>query len=129
MEDADLEGLFCDPDNAGFRFYRRLYAKVLARNGGDPGCARRLVRYFREIGIPDPVMRLLQGISAGGDAKVMPLLTLQAIADAIVSAGLADAGEVASAIEDLAACTADPRTTIADPRIFQVWARRHPART
>ncbi len=61
---------------------------------------------------------------ADGHAKVMPLLTLEAIADSIVSAGLASASEVASAIEDLAAFTADPGTTIADPRIFQVWARR-----
>jgi hypothetical protein len=36
VEDADLEGLFCDPDNDGFSFYRRIYAEVLARNGGDP---------------------------------------------------------------------------------------------
>jgi ubiquinone/menaquinone biosynthesis C-methylase UbiE len=124
VEDADLEGLFCDPDNDGFSFYRRIYAEVLARNGGDPGCARRLVRYFREIGISDPEMRMLQGISADGDAKIMPLLTLEAIAGSIVSAGLASASEVASAIEDLAAFTADPGTTIADPRIFQVWAQR-----
>ncbi|MGN6173987.1 MAG: class I SAM-dependent methyltransferase [Streptosporangiaceae bacterium] len=124
VEDADLEGLFCDPDNDGFSFYRRIYPEVLVRNGGDPGCARRLARYFREIGICDPAVRMLQGISAGGDAKMMPLLTLEAIADSIVSAGLASADEVASAIEDLAAFTADPGTTIADPRIFQVWARR-----
>jgi hypothetical protein len=69
-------------------------------------------------------MRMLQGISADGDAKVMPLLTLEAIADSIVSVGLASAGEVASAIEDLTAFTADRGTTIADPRIFQVWAQR-----
>jgi ubiquinone/menaquinone biosynthesis C-methylase UbiE len=124
VEDADLEGLFCDPDNDGFSFYRRIYAELLARHGGDPGCARRLARYFREIGISDPAMRMLQGISADGDAKVMPLLTLEAIAVSIASAGLASADEVASAIEDLAAFTADPGTTIADPRIFQVWARR-----
>jgi SAM-dependent methyltransferase len=124
VEDADLEGLFCDPDNDGFAFCRRMYAEVLARNGGDPGCARRLPRYFREIGIPDASMRLLQGVSRDGDAKVLPLLTLQAIAGSIVRAGLAGAGEVDSAIEDLAAFTADPATMIADPRIFQVWAGR-----
>jgi ubiquinone/menaquinone biosynthesis C-methylase UbiE len=124
VEDADLEGLFCDPDNDGFSFYRRVYAEVLARNGGDPGCARRLARYFREIGISDPQMRMLQGINSDGDAKAMPLLTLEAIADSVVGAGLASAGEVASVIEDLAGFTANPATTIADPRIFQVWARR-----
>jgi SAM-dependent methyltransferase len=124
VEDADLEGLFCDPDNDGFAFYRQMYAEVLARNGGDPGCARRLPRYFRQIEIPGPSVRLLQGVSWDGDAKVLPLLTLEAIAGSIVRAGLAGAGEVASAIEDLAAFTADPATMIADPRIVQIWARR-----
>ena len=124
VEDADLEGLFCDPDNDGFSFYRRMYAQVLARNGGDPGCARRLVRYFRETGIPDPAMRLLQGVSTGGDAKVMPLLTLEAIADSIVSSGLATAAEVTAAIGSLRAFTTRPDTLISDPRIFQVWAWR-----
>jgi len=124
VEDADLEGLFCDPDNAGFSFYQRMYAEVLARHGGDPGSARRLVRYFRETGTPGPKVRLLQGVSTGGDAKAMPLLTLEAIADSIVSAGLATADEVTAAIENLRAFTADPDTLVSDPRIFQVWARR-----
>lgn len=124
VEDADLEGLFCDPDNGGFSFYRRMYVEVLARNGGDPACARRLARYFREAGIPVPQVRLLQGVNAGGAAKVMPLLTLEAIAGSIVSSGLATAGEVAAAAEDLRAFTTDPDTLISDPRIFQVWAQR-----
>lgn len=124
VEDADLDGLFCDPDNAGFGFYRRIYAEVLARNGGDPGCARRLARYFRETGIPAPAMRLLQAVNADGDAKAIPLLTLEAIADSVVSSGLASAAEVAAATEDLRAFTANPETVVSDPRIFQVWARR-----
>jgi hypothetical protein len=70
-------------------------------------------------------MRLLQGINAGGDAKAMPLLTLYAIADAIVSSGLAAAAEVTAAIENLRAFTTDPDTLISDPRIFQVWAHRN----
>ena len=126
VEDADLGGLFCDPDNAGFTFYQRMYVEVLARNGGDPTCARRLARYFRETGIPAPEVRLLQGVNAGGDAKAMPLLTLEAIADSIVRSGLATAGEVTAATEDLRAFTTRPDTLISDPRIFQVWARRGP---
>ena len=99
-------------------------SRVLARNGGDPACARRLARYFREAGIPVPAVRLLQGVNAGGDAKVMPLLTLEAIADSIVRSGLATGDEVTVAIGDLRAFTTHPDTLISDPRIFQVWARR-----
>ena len=72
VEDADLEGLFCDPDNDGFTFYRRMYAEVLARSGGDPGCGHRLPRYFREIGIrthpcAEPLWKMIMksGLVAG----------------------------------------------------------------
>jgi hypothetical protein len=82
------------------------------------------VRYFRDAGISGPAVRLLQVVNTGGDAKVMLLLTLEAIADSIVSAGLATADEVTAAIEDLRAFTADPDTLVSDPRIFQVWAGR-----
>ena len=124
VEDADLEGLFCDPDNAGFSFYQRMYAEVLARHGGDPGCARRLVRYFRDIGIPGPAMRLLQGVSTSGDAKAMPLLTLEAIADSIVPAGLAAAHGVTAAIENVHTWTAQPDTLLCNPRVLPVSACR-----
>jgi hypothetical protein len=69
-------------------------------------------------------VRLLQAVNTGGDAKAMPLLTLEAIADSIVTAELATADEVTAAIEDLRAFTARPDTLVSDPRIFQVWARR-----
>ena len=36
VEDADFDGLFCDPDNDGFGFYRTMYREVCRRNGGDP---------------------------------------------------------------------------------------------
>jgi hypothetical protein len=52
-------------------------------------------------GIRDPAMRLLQDVNSDGDAKAMPLLTMEAIADHIVSSGLASAAEVTAAIGDL----------------------------
>src|SRR5262249_5306757 len=62
VEDADLEGLFCDPDNAGFSFYQQMYAKVLARNGGDPGCARRLAS--RGLATADEVTAAIEALRA-----------------------------------------------------------------
>ena len=51
-------------------------------------------------------------------------LTLEATAESIVRAALASAGEVAAAIEELAAFTASPETIISGLRIIQAWARR-----
>ena len=33
-EDADFDGLFCQPPNDGFAFYARMYPRVLQRYGG-----------------------------------------------------------------------------------------------
>ena len=54
VEDADFDGLFCEPPNDGFDFYVHIYPRVLERNGGDATAGRKLYRYFLEAGIPGP---------------------------------------------------------------------------
>ena len=75
-------------------------------------------------GVPHPEVRLVQGFGATPDGKALTVSTLEAAADAIVTAGLATAEEVAAAIADLAAFAADPATVVSEPRVFQLWARR-----
>jgi ubiquinone/menaquinone biosynthesis C-methylase UbiE len=124
VEDADFDGLFCDPANDGFDFYQAMYQQVCRRNGGDPAIGRKLYRYFAQAGIPDPKFRLVQGLTAAEDLKMLAVLTLEASADAITGAGLASAAEVAAALADLRAFAATPGTLVGDPRTFQVWATR-----
>jgi ubiquinone/menaquinone biosynthesis C-methylase UbiE len=124
VEDADFDGLFCDPDNAGFDFYRRMYPQVCTLNGGDPVVGRKLGRYFAEAGISNPELRLVQCFGSAGEIKALGLSTLEASADAIVSAGLATAEEVAAAIADLSAFVDAKDTIVGDPRTFQIWARK-----
>jgi ubiquinone/menaquinone biosynthesis C-methylase UbiE len=127
VEDADFDGLFSDPPNAGFEFYARMLPAVLARHGGDATTGRKLYRYALEAGIPGPELRLRQGHGITGDTKLLAVSTLDAIADAILSDGLATRDELDAAIADLAAFTEEPDTLIGDPRTFQIWARRPPA--
>jgi ubiquinone/menaquinone biosynthesis C-methylase UbiE len=124
VEDADFEGLFCDPANDGFDFYRVMYLQVCRRNGGDPTIGRKLYRYFGQAGIARPDLRLVQPAGAGDDLKTLTVLTLEASADAITGAGLASTADVDAALTDLRAFAATPGTIVATPRIFQVWARR-----
>jgi ubiquinone/menaquinone biosynthesis C-methylase UbiE len=124
VEDADFDGLFCDPANDGFGFYKAMYQEVCRRNGGDPTIGRKLYRYFGQAGIADPQVRLAQGLAVTEDRKELAVLTLEASAEAITGAGLASADEVAAALADLRAFAAAPGTVLGDPRTFQVWARR-----
>jgi hypothetical protein len=102
------------------------YHRVLELSGGDPGTPRRLYRSFLAAGLPSPQARVTQtmGTEPDGATKVLALSTLDAITESITSAGLATPDEVSAARTDLAAFIADPRTVIADPRIFSVWAHR-----
>ncbi len=124
VEDADFDGVFCDPPDEGFDFWARINPAVLEQNGGDPRIGRRLHRYFLETGIPDPQVRLTQNVSASGEEKSLPRATVEATSEAIRSAGLASEAEIAAALASLAALAEDSTTLIGGPRVFQVWARK-----
>jgi len=124
VEDADFDGLFCDPDSSGFAFYAAMYPRVCALNGGDPVVGRKLYRYFGEAGIPAPELRMNQVLGTDADIKELAVSTLEGSADAITGAGLATPDEVAAAMADLSAFAGRPETVVGDPRMFQVWAVR-----
>ena len=124
VEDADFDGLFCDPPDGGYAFWAQMYPAVLSRNGGDPQLGRKLYRMFLEVGATRPELRVTQEVDVEGDTKALPLMTVEATADAIREAGLASEDEIRAAVESLTRFTDDPTTLVGGPRIFQVWARR-----
>jgi ubiquinone/menaquinone biosynthesis C-methylase UbiE len=124
VEDADFDGLFCDPPNLGFDVYARSYPSLLERGGGDAAIGRKLHRYFCEAGIPSPNLHLTQVVNYTGEAKSLALSTLEATADAMVAEGLSTDVEVRAALASLAAFTDDPATIVGEPRVFQLWSQR-----
>lgn len=124
VEDADFEGSFCDPPHDGFAFWVEAYQRVLERRGGDPLAGRKLHRYFREAGIPEPDVAMVQRVDRIGEAKTLPYSTVDATAEAIVGEGVATAAEVQAALESLAEFGADRHSLCGSPRVFQAWARR-----
>ncbi|MGI9005909.1 MAG: methyltransferase domain-containing protein [Streptosporangiaceae bacterium] len=123
VEDADFDGMFCDPPSDDFDFCRRMYSRVCALNGGDATIGRKLRRYFTEAGITGPELRLVQA-AGSADCNELVLSTLVASAEAITVAGVATAAQVDAAIAGLATLASDPATLTSVPRTFQVWARR-----
>ncbi len=124
VEDADFGGLRCHPPNDGFDFWARAYPSVLESHGGDPAVGRKLYSYFLAAGIPDPKIRLAQRADADGEAKTIPLLTMDATAAAIVAEGIASEDELNAARASLEEFTNDPETIIGTPLMFQLWTRR-----
>ena len=124
VEDADFDGQFCHPPNDGFAFWARAYPSVLERHGGDPEIGRKLFGYFLTAGIPNPSMRVVQRAIVDGEAKTLPLLTIDATLDAMVAEGIATKDEVDAGRASLADFTNDPGTVVGAPRVFQLWSRR-----
>jgi ubiquinone/menaquinone biosynthesis C-methylase UbiE len=124
VEDADFDGLFCEPPDDGVDFFKRVYPMLLQRIGGDSTSGRKLYSYFLEVGIPQPDLKVVQLVHAVGEAKALRLLTLEAIADQLLAEALATKQEIEDAIASLTAYTDDPRTILGSPRVFQVWSTR-----
>jgi ubiquinone/menaquinone biosynthesis C-methylase UbiE len=124
VEDADFDGWCCDPPNNAFEFFVRAYSEAIHRSGGDHSCGRKLLAYFREAGIPNPEVAVVQPVYVEGEAKWLPWSTLEASAETIVSVGAASAAEVRAALAGLDQFTRDPETLISGPRIFQLRAYR-----
>jgi ubiquinone/menaquinone biosynthesis C-methylase UbiE len=124
VEDADFDGLFCDPPNDGYDCYARLLPEAQRRLGGDPTFGRKLYRSFGAAGIAGATMDFVHGACLDGEAKTLAFSTLEAVAPAILGEGLATSEEMNAALASLWDYTQRPDTLIAEPRIFQVWARR-----
>ena len=124
IEDADFDGWYCHPPNAGLDFFVRTYRAVLERRGGDAAGGRKVYAYLLEAGVPDAHVKVVQPSHTSGDTKALALSTLQATAAAITEEGVATADEIEAALADLSDFTRDPTTLIGGPRIFQYWWRR-----
>jgi SAM-dependent methyltransferase len=124
VEEADFDGWCCDPANEGFDFFVRTYGEALRRRGGDPACGRKLYGGCLAAGIPAPETGVVQPVWPGGEGKTLAWSTLEASADAIVAERVASRDEVTAALTDLWQFTADPRTLISGPRVFQLWSSR-----
>jgi SAM-dependent methyltransferase len=127
VEDADFDGSFCYPPNTAFDFWVERYQDVLRSYGGDPHSGRKLGALFARAGIPRPDTTVVQRADLTGEAKTMPMLTVEATAAAMLDAAIATEDEIAAAVEGLRVFAADDSTMFGSPRIVQAWARR-PAR-
>lgn len=115
VEDGDFDAAIAYPPNEGHAFWADTYRRVLERHGGDPTAGRKLYSHFLEAGIPAPTVRLRQLVHVAGEEKTLPLLTLDATADAVVAEGIATEDEVRRARASLAEISVDTTTIILAP--------------
>jgi SAM-dependent methyltransferase len=124
VEDIDFTGHFCHPDSPAFRRYLELYTKAVARNGGDANIGPRLPALMRAAGLADIFVNAVQPAGLSGEVKLVSPITLEAIADSVLKAGLATPEELHNTVDDLYAFASTDGTLLSIPRIVQAWGRR-----
>jgi hypothetical protein len=82
------------------------------------------VSLFLDSGLDEVHLEVVQPTFRSGPGKHIASITLEHIQEAVVQEGLASAQEVERIVADLDQFTADPRTILSMPRIFQVWGRK-----
>jgi hypothetical protein len=77
-----------------------------------------------DAGLDEVHLEVVQPAFRSGPGKRIASITMANIQEAVVQQGLASAKEVQGIVEVLDRFTADSRTILSLPRIFQVWGRK-----
>jgi ubiquinone/menaquinone biosynthesis C-methylase UbiE len=121
IEDIDFRGYFCHPESAAFRRYVELYTETARRKGADANIGPRLPGLLSEAGFEKVQVSVVQPAGTEGEVKLITPLTMENIADAVVSEGLASTAEVVQLVADLYEFARAPGTVSALPRIVETW--------
>jgi SAM-dependent methyltransferase len=124
IEDIDFSvSGFCHPESEAYRHLWQIYPPTVRAHGGDAMFAPQLPRMLAEAGLLDIDAGLAQPAGSDRDVKLMPALTLENTADAVVAARQATRDEVDALVQELYALADDPDTVLSLPRVVQAWGR------
>ena len=124
VEDIDFSGYTAHPFSAAHKRYAELYSKVVRLRGADPDIGPRLPSLLQRQGFTDLDVTVVQPMGLTGEIKLMPPITVEAISEAVVGAGLASAEEMAALAQALYADAANPAVLCGNPRVVQVRGRK-----
>jgi len=74
-----------------------------------------------DAGLADVQMHVVQPADLVGDVKQMAALTMEAIADSVLAAKLAERSEIDTVVDELYAIARDPTVIVSNPYVFQAW--------
>jgi 2-polyprenyl-3-methyl-5-hydroxy-6-metoxy-1,4-benzoquinol methylase len=121
VEDIDTEGCFCYPASDAFAQSRELYVAAAKLRGCDPFIGRRLGHMFDACGFQSVGTALAHPYGRQGPAKDVMVMTIHAIADAVLASGLLTEPALRSLLDELDTYAAREDTIMSMPRVFQAW--------
>jgi len=124
VEDIDFRGHFCHPPNREFKSYLSLYKQASLRKGTNPDIGPRLPVLMKESGFKSIDLKVTLPTFTSGPGKEMALLTLRAIREELLVAGLIKKQDLEELISGLENYTKDQESMMSLPRIFHVLGVR-----
>jgi SAM-dependent methyltransferase len=123
VEDIDFSGHFCQPSSAAFWRYVDWYSRAARARGCDPNIGPRLPGLLRDAGLEGIGVNVVQPAGLVGEVKSIAPITLEAVADAVLAAGLTTSEELDQTVDELYAFAEEDGTLLSLPRIVQAWGR------
>jgi hypothetical protein len=124
VEDIDFTGHFCHPESPAFRSYVDWYTLAVQARGADPNIGPRLPSLLVGAGLDAVEMHVVQPAGATGEVKLIAPITLENVADAVLTAGLTTPDAFAETVDELYEFANADGTVLSLPRIVQAWGRR-----
>jgi hypothetical protein len=79
---------------------------------------------FRQGELAPAAMQVVQLAALRGEVKLINAVTMEAIAESVLAAGLATRAEIAAIVAELYRLGRDETTVMSIPRIVQSWGRK-----
>jgi ubiquinone/menaquinone biosynthesis C-methylase UbiE len=124
VEDIDFSGHFSHPPSPAFAAYVDLYQRTALARGAHPDIGPQLPRLLDAAGLGPAEMYVVQPACLRGEVKLGNAVTMEAIAESVLAAGLATRAEIDRTIDELYRLARDETTVMSFPRIVQSWGRK-----
>jgi 2-polyprenyl-3-methyl-5-hydroxy-6-metoxy-1,4-benzoquinol methylase len=124
VEDIDYSGHFIHPPSPAFAAYVDLYRRTALARGAHPDIGPRLPGLLEAAGLTPAELQVVQPAAVRGEVKLANAITMEAIAESVLAAGLATRAEIDRVVGELYRLAGDETTVMSVPRIVQAWGRR-----
>jgi len=124
VEVTQASATFGYPHSPAIERFAELFELTVAHRGGNAQIGPTLPNLLEAARLVDVEVSTVQPSYRRGPLKRFIELTARQVRGSVIGSGFATPGEYDEVVDELAKFTADPRTIIGFPRVFQVSGRR-----
>lgn len=123
IEDVEFDSHYCVPPCAAFERYVALYIQAAKYRGANANIGPKLTDLMEQAGYMDLTHSSILPVFTNGDGKLMALITMEAISEAVIAAGITSRDEVEKILIGLREFTQDTGSAMSIPRFHQLMGK------